>query len=285
MIKLFTDSSANLPRELTSKYGITVIPFSVIYENGECHSATEDFDCTDFYARMRKNEKITTSMINTETYESYFEKELISGNDIIYMGMSGGISGAMHAAEQAKDTLTQKYPKSKITVIDTFGASLGEGLLVLDGAKMLSSGVAYEDVTDFILTKRNTVCQYFTVDNLEYLKRGGRIHGAVATVGNLLDVKPLLTGDSEGHIVSCGKVRGRNKALRELAKKFALLAADKGGTVGIAHADGLSSAETLLKMLKEFEFTGECITVCYEPVTGAHVGPGTVALFFNGIRK
>lgn len=285
MIKLLTDSSANLPKELTAKYGITVIPFSVIYENGDCQSATEDFDCTDFYAQMRKNEKITTSMINIKTYEGYFEKELISGNDIIYVGMSGGISGAMRAAEQAKNVLAPKYPKNRITVIDTFGASLGEGLLVLDGAKMLSSGVAYEDVTDFILTKRNTLCQYFTVDDLEYLKRGGRIHGATATVGNLLDIKPLLTGDSEGHIVSCGKARGRNKALKELAKKFALLAADKGGTVGIAHADDLSSAETLLKMLKEFEFTGECITVCYEPVTGAHVGPGTVALFFNGIRK
>lgn len=285
MIKLFTDSSANLPKELTEKYGISVIPFSVIYENGECQNATEDFDCTEFYLRMRKNEKISTSMINTETYESYFEKELISGNDIIYVGMSGGISGAQHAAECAKDALKEKYPKNKITVIDTFGASLGEGLLVLDGAKMLASGVSYEDVCDFILTKRHTVCQYFTVDNLEYLKRGGRISGTAATVGNLLDIKPLLTGDSEGHIVSYGKARGRNRALKELAKKFALLCADRGGTVGIAHADDLASAETLLKMLREFEFTGECITVCYEPVTGAHVGPGTVALFFNGIRK
>ena len=281
MIKIITDSSANLPDKL--KYDLTVIPYTYILENGEAKSACENFDGREFYSLMRKGEKITTSMINTETFKEYFERELKAGNDIIYIGMSGGISGSMNAAGNAIEELD--YPERKAEVIDTFAASLGEGLLVIAAAEMLKNGKSFEEICAFIKSERNKVCQYFTVDDLEYLKRGGRISGARALVGNLLDIKPILTGDEEGHIVACGKVRGRNRALRELAKKYASLVQEKSAPIGIAHADAPESALELIELLKEEGFTGDALTVCYEPVTGAHVGPGTVALFFIGIHK
>ena len=281
MIKIITDSSANLPDKL--KYDLTVIPYTYILESGETKSACGDFDGREFYSLMRKGEKITTSMINTETFKEYFERELKAGNDIIYIGMSGGISGSMNAARNAIEELD--YPERKAEVIDTFAASLGEGLLVIAAAEMLKKGKSFEEICAFIKNERNKVCQYFTVDDLEYLKRGGRISGARALVGNLLDIKPILTGDEEGHIVACGKVRGRNRALKELAKKYVDLVKDKASPVGIAHADAPESALTLIELLKEEGFTGDALTVCYEPVTGAHVGPGTVALFFIGIHK
>ncbi len=283
MIKIITDSSANLPDKL--KYDLTVIPYTYILESGEAKSACGDFDGREFYSLMRKGEKITTSMINTETFKEYFERELKAGNDIIYIGMSGGISGSIRAAESVKDELKEAYPERRIEVIDTFAASLGEGLLVLAAAEMLKCGKSYDQICEVIKDERHRICQYFTVDDLEYLKRGGRISGARALVGNLLDIKPILTGDKEGHIVACGKVRGRNRALKELAKKYVDLAKDKASPVGIAHADAPESALTLIELLKAEGFSGDALTVCYEPVTGAHVGPGTVALFFTGIHK
>lgn len=283
MIKIITDSSANLPDKITEKYDLTVIPYTYILENGEEKSACGDFNGKEFYALMRNGEKITTSMINTAAFRECFEKELKENNDIIYIGMSGGISGSINAAQNALDGLD--YPERKVEVIDTFAASLGEGLLVLAAAEMLKSGKSFEDICSYIKYERNKICQYFTVDDLEYLKRGGRISAAKALVGNLLDIKPILTGDEEGHIVACGKVRGKNRALKELAKKYAALVSDKSAPVGIAHADAAESALTLIELLKAEGFCGDALTVCYEPVTGAHVGPGTVALFFAGIHK
>lgn len=129
------------------------------------------------------------------------------------------------------------------------------------------------------------MCQYFTVDNLEYLKRGGRISSAVALVGTILNIKPLLTGDENGKIIMCGKVRGRKQALNSLAEKYDQLVLDKKEDIAIAHADCESDADYLISRLREVGFQGECLSACYEPVTGSHVGPGAVALFFQGKNK
>lgn len=129
------------------------------------------------------------------------------------------------------------------------------------------------------------MCQFFTVDDLAYLKRGGRISGATALIGTVLSIKPILCGDETGHIVSCGKVRGMKRAYQELANYYDGRALDKGEMLGIAHADNEEGAQALIALLREKGFTGECLTVVYEPVTGAHVGPGTVALFFYGTEK
>ena len=177
------------------------------------------------------------------------------------------------------------YLDCAVTMPKRICAARGEGLLVLEAAELLRAGRSFEEVGDRILARRPHMCQFFTVDDLNYLKRGGRISGAAALVGSVLGIKPILRGDETGHIVSCGKVRGNKKAYAELADYFDKRALDKTARIGIAHADNCEGTDYLLGLLRERGFTGECLEVYYEPVTGAHVGPGTVALFFYGTEK
>ncbi len=290
MVKIFTDTSANLPTSLTEAHNITVIPFSytvggIPADTSKDNTPGQDFDGKAFYNAMRAGADIQTSMINSHGFTEAFTPALDAGDDVLYIGMSGGISGTAHAAVLAAEELRQSYPHRKIITFDTYAASMGEGLLVLLAAQLLESGSTLEQTVDTLLTRRATLCQYFTVDDLVYLKKGGRLSGAGAFVGTLLHIKPILMGDDTGHIVACHKVRGRRQSLTDLARRYDQLAADKSATISIAHADCLEDAEFLLTRLREAGFTGDCITVCYEPVTGSHVGPGTVALFFPGIRK
>ena len=286
MIKLFTDTSANLPLALLREYDIAVLPFSYTV-NGEVEDYSEetDFDGRSFYNAMRGGAEVKTSMINPAIAASFFECALEQGDDVLYIGMSGGISGTAQAAALAAVELMDKYPHAKIMTIDTYAASLGEGLLVLEAAELLRAGKSYEEVSGHVLARRPHMCQFFTVDDLAYLKRGGRISGAAALVGTVLGIKPILRGDETGHIVPCGKVRGNKKAYAELAEYFGKRALDKAGRIGIAHADNQEGTDYLLGLLREKGFTGECLEVYYEPVTGSHVGPGTVALFFYGTEK
>lgn len=286
MIKLFTDTSANLPYALIEKHGITVVPFSYTVDGEEIpYDSKSDFDGKAFYDAMRSGKDVKTSMINMDTFLRSFEESLALGDDVIYIGMSGGISGTANSAMAAANELQGKYPDANIASIDTYAASLGEGLLVLEAADMIASGADFAGIVRSILERRNTMCQYFTVDDLEYLKKGGRISGAAALIGSILSVKPLLKGDSTGHIVLCGKSIGSRKALNAISEKYDRLSADRGARIGIAHADNEAGAEYVLNKLRSYGFSGECITVCYEPVTGSHVGPGTVALFFPGTEK
>lgn len=286
MTKLYTDTSANLPLSLLREYDITVIPFSYTVNGmAEDYSEETDFDGKTFYDAMREGAEVKTSMVNPATAAAFFERALERGDDVLYVGMSGGISGTAQAAAFAAVELMDKYPRAKIMTIDTYAASLGEGLLVLEAAELLRAGKSFEEVSDRILARRPHMCQFFTVDDLGYLKRGGRISGAAALVGTMLGIKPLLRGDETGHIVACGKVRGNKKAYAELAEYFDKRALDKAERIGIAHADNREGTDYLLGLLREKGFTGECLEVYYEPVTGAHVGPGTVALFFYGTEK
>ena len=286
MTKLYTDTSANLPLALLREYDIAVIPFSYTVNGvAEDYSEETDFDGKAFYDAMRRGAEVKTSMVNPATAAAFFERALAQGDDVLYVGMSGGISGTAHAAALAAEELREKYPHAKIMTIDTYAASLGEGLQVLEAAELLRAGRSFEEVGDRILARRPHMCQFFTVDDLNYLKRGGRISGAAALVGSVLGIKPILRGDETGHIVSCGKVRGNKKAYAELADYFDKRALDTTARIGIAHADNREGTEYLLGLLRERGFTGECLEVYYEPVTGAHVGPGTVALFFYGTEK
>lgn len=286
MIKLFTDTSANLPIQLIHKYGIGVIPFEYTVDGVTAeYSAETDFDGVAFYNAMRAGADVKTCLINMGKYIEAFEPELEAGNDIIYIGMSGGISSTASIAAITTSELQGRYPQRKLLAFDTYAASLGEGLMVLRAAEMLEAGADFEAVGQMLHTMRPNMCQYFTVDDLKYLRKGGRITGAAAVIGSVLHIKPILQGDDTGHIILCGKVRGRKNALKQLAEKYDELCADKSGQIGIAHADDEEGTAYLIEKLREKGFTGECLTVCYEPVTGSHVGPGTIALFYPGIRK
>ena len=286
MTKLYTDTSANLPLALLREYDIAVIPFSYTVNGvAEDYSEETDFDGKAFYDAMRRGAEVKTSMVNPATAAAFFERALAQGDDVLYVGMSGGISGTAQAAVIAAGELTEKYPARKIVTIDTYAASLGEGLQVLEAARMIEEGTSLDEIKAHLLSRRPHMCQFFTVDDLAYLKRGGRISSATALIGTVLSIKPILCGDETGHIVSCGKVRGMKRAYQELANYYDGRALDKSEMLGIAHADNEEGAQALIALLRDKGFTGECLNVVYEPVTGAHVGPGTVALFFYGTEK
>ena len=286
MIKLFTDTSANLPVSIIREYGIEVVPFSYTVNGKEVpYSAETDFNGKAFYEAMRAGAEVKTSMINVSDFIAAFEPWIAKGDAVIYVGMSGGISGTAHSAKLAAEELLEKYPAAKIAAIDTYAASLGEGFLVIETAKMIERGDPFLKIVKKIELLRKNMCQFFTVDDLAYLRKGGRISGAAAVVGTILNIKPILRGDENGKIVLCGKIRGFNKSMEALANKYDELVFDKTADVGIAHADNPEGAQRLEDILRAKGFSGELLKVVYEPVTGSHVGPGTIALFFMGEHK
>lgn len=284
MTQLFTDTSANLPVEIIDEYGIEVVPFSYTIDGVE-YIPEREFDGKAFYAAMRAGSEVKTSMVNAGTFIERFKAALDAGKDVLYIGMSGGISGTANAALMAKQELDEEYPDRKIVVIDTLAASLGEGLFVIKAAEHLKDGVALDAIEEAIRAQVPSMCQSFTVDDLKYLKNTGRVSGAAAIIGNVLSIHPILIGDYEGKIVVKAKVRGMKRTLDALAERYAELALSKTETIGIAHADNEEGKAYLVQRLRDKGLTGKCLSVCYEPVTGSHVGPGTVALFFFGTDR
>lgn len=284
MTQLFTDTSANLPVEIIDEYGIEVVPFSYTIDGVE-YIPEREFDGKAFYAAMRAGSEVKTSMVNAGTFIERFKAALDAGKDVLYIGMSGGISGTANAALMAKQELDEEYPDRKIVVIDTLAASLGEGLFVIKAAEQLKDGAALDTIEEDIRAQVPSMCQSFTVDDLKYLKKTGRVSGAAAIIGNVLSIHPILIGDYEGKIVVKAKVRGMKRTLDALAERYAELALSKTETIGIAHADNEDGKAYLVQRLRDKGLTGKCLSVCYEPVTGSHVGPGTVALFFFGTDR
>lgn len=284
MTQLFTDTSANLPVEIIDEYGIEVVPFSYTIDGVE-YIPEREFDGKAFYAAMRAGSEVKTSMVNAGTFIEHFKAALDAGKDVLYIGMSGGISGTANAALMAKQELDEEYPDRKIVVIDTLAASLGEGLLVIKAAEQLRDGAALDAIEEDIRAQVPHMCQSFTVDDLKYLKKTGRVSGAAAIIGNVLSIHPILIGDYEGKIVVKSKVRGMKRTLDALAERYAELSLSKTETIGIAHADNEEGKAYLVQRLRDKGLTGKCLSVCYEPVTGSHVGPGTVALFFFGTDR
>ena len=250
MIQIFTDTSANLPAAYIQKYSLRVIPLTYFVDGAEAHQdPAVDFDGKAYYDAMRSGTPVSTAMINLAAFLEPLHAALAAGDDVIYIGMSGGISGTAHAAAMAVQELQEEFPERKIAAIDTYAASLGEGLLVIEAARMLENGAPFSLIVEQISRRRHTMCQYFTVDDLAYLERGGRVSKAAAIVGTVLKIKPLLRGDDEGKIVQCGKTRGRKQSLTALADFYEKLVADKSEEIGIAHADDAAGAQFLLDAL------------------------------------
>lgn len=286
MIQIFTDTSAALPRELIECYGLQVIPFPYTVDGEEFFAATDgSFDGKKFYRAMRNGAEVRTSMINAFSYYDAFEAAAKVGDDVIYIGMSGGISGAYNESTVAMNSLREQYPHQRFAAVDTKGAALGEGMPVLIGAKMRNAGASFEAIVEELYRRIPHMCQFFTVDDLEYLKRGGRISKISAVLGTVLNVKPILKGDENGKIILFHKTRSRKKALDYLVQMYREKTTDFNESIGIAHCDCAGDAAYLESRLRESGCTGEILTVWYEPVTGSHVGPGTVAMFFWGNER
>ena len=281
---VLTDTSSNLPTYLLNEKGVAVIPFSYFIGEKEYSCVdTEGFDGEKFYRAMRMGAKISTSQINIFNYTEFFERFLEKGEDILMINMSSGISGSHNCALVASRELLERYPNRRIRIVDALGASLGEGLLVLRALELRERGLSLDEVYDKIEEEKHSMCQIFTVDDLMYLKKTGRVNGSAAIVGNMLQVKPLLMGNPKGEIVSFSKVIGRKRALDSIAQTYNRLVKDPSSQmIGIAHADCPEDVEYLISRINKRKPPKEILTVMYEPVTGSHVGPGTLALFFMG---
>lgn len=281
---ILTDTSANMPSEQLRQQHVSVIPFSYFIEEKEYTCLdTAAFDAEQYYHAMREGMRVTTSQINPQRYIDHMEPLLQQGEELLYIGMSSGISGSYASAEAAAAQLREKYPQCKIRLIDTLSASLGEGILVLKAIECRDQEMSLDETADLLEALRHCVCQIFTVDDLMHLRRSGRISNATALVGTVLQIKPLLKGNEEGKIVNFAKIRGRKKAIEAIAEKYdALVAGAEIQTVGIAHAGCPEDAAMLETLLRRHKPPKEILTVRYEPVTGSHVGPGALALFFIG---
>ena len=285
-----TDTSSNLPTALVKQYDLKEIAFSYFYE-GEEHQCldTEAFDGDAYYERIKKGLRVTTSQIAPQTYVDFFEPFLKEGQDLIYVAMSSGISGSCNSAYMAANELMERYPERRVEVIDTRGAALGEGLVALQAAQMRDAGVNTALAAARLRLVSERMFNVFTVDDLMHLKRGGRLSNVSAVIGTVLQIKPILKGNEEGKIVAFAKVRGRKQSIKTLAQMYDKLVVEpEKQTIGIAQAGCREDAEMLISLLKQNRPPKEILTVEYEPVTGSHVGPGALALFFlsqEGVRS
>ena len=286
---VFTDTSANLLNRQIRDYDLRIIPFSYFIDGQErtCLD-TDAFNGDAYYSMLKGSVKVTTTQIIPETYAEYFKPVLESGSDIIFVSMSSGISGSCQSALVAANDLSEQFPNRRIEIVDTLGASLGEGLVALHAARLRDAGIPASEAAVRLRAMSERMFNVFPVDNLLYLRRGGRLSNLSAIVGTVLNIKPILKGSSEGKIVSFGKVRGRKTSIETLATLYDQHVLDpEDQTVGIAHAGCLKDAEYLISLLNRNHPPKEILLVDYEPVTGSHVGPGALALFFEsrkGVR-
>lgn len=284
MYEIITDTSANLDVALLRQQGIGVIPFSFYIDGQETRCTdTEQFDAKAFYDGMRRGTPVTTSQLTPQRYLDCFAPLLAAGRDILFVGMSSGVSGSYASARMAAAQLQEEFPQRKLRLVDTLSASLGEGLQVLKAAEYRAAGIDLDTAADRLLEERHRMCQVFTVEDLRYLRRSGRISNLKAAVGTVLQIKPMLKGDPQGQIVCFAQVRDRKKSIEVLAEQYDRYIEDaENETVAIVHADCPQEAEELARLLQRNHPPGKILTACYEPMTGSHVGPGALALFFYG---
>ena len=279
MVRIMTDNAANLPPELREQYNIRELRLTYTVD-GRLIDGSAPFDGHDFYEAMRRGAEVKTSMISPAAARDAIEPALAAGDDVLFLGISGGVSGTCWGVGLIAQELTAEYPGRRVQVLDTRGASLGEGLVVLEAAQMAQQGADM----DTIIARAETLCgkmrQHFMVDDLKFLRKGGRLSGAAALAGTLLQIKPILQGDENGKIVVRTKERGRKKAMDTLVALYNELVEDKSAPVGLSHAAAPAEALHLATVLRQAGCTGEILSVCHEPVTGAHVGPGMLALYF-----
>ena len=281
---VFTDTSANLPTPEAREKQIGVIPLSYIVD-GEAKtcSDTEQFPYEEYYAMLKGGVRVTTSQISPGAYEEAMEPVLQAGQDILFVGMSSGISGSFNSCEIAAGQLRETYPQRRILLVDSLGASLGEGLLVKLAVDCRERGMTIEETAELLNEKRRHMYQLFTVDDLMFLRRGGRLSNASAIVGTVLNVKPLLKGNEQGRIVSFEKIRGRKRVLEKIAERYDRLVENAGEQiVGISHGHCPEDAAAMAQLLNRNHPPRQILTVEHEPVTGSYLGPGALCIYFLG---
>lgn len=283
--QIITDSCCDFTKEMYEKLGLAVVPLMVNFR-GQTFPDRNDESLKDMYAGLRAGEVATTSAANPGQWQELMEPYLQKGEDLLVLAFSSGLSTTYQSASMAADELRTLYPDRTISVVDSLCASLGEGLLAYYACKKRDEGMPLRELTQWLLDNRLHLCHWFTVDDLMYLKRGGRVSAATAIVGTMLSIKPVLHVDDEGHLINVGKARGRKASIQAMAKKVAELGAGfDNSTMFISHGDCQEDAEYLAGLLKEQYGAKEVYINYVGAVIGSHSGPGTLALFFMGEHR
>lgn len=283
--QIITDSCCDFTKEMYEKLGLAVVPLMVNFR-GQTYPDRNDESLKDMYAGLRAGEVATTSAANPGQWQELMEPYLQKGEDLLVLAFSSGLSTTYQSASMAADELRTLYPDRTISVVDSLCASLGEGLLACYACKKRDEGMPLRELTQWLLDNRLHLCHWFTVDDLMYLKRGGRVSAATAIVGTMLSIKPVLHVDNEGHLINVGKARGRKASIQAMAKKVAELGAGfDNSTMFISHGDCQEDAEYLAGLLKEQYGAREVYINYVGAVIGSHSGPGTLALFFMGEHR
>ena len=285
---IVTDSSADLSADMAEDLEVQVLPLSFTVKGQTHHNYPDnrDMDPKEFYAMLRAGEMATTAAVNVADYTSALEPLLESGKDVLVLAFSSGLSATYNSSRLAVEELREKYPERKIFTVDTLCASMGQGLLVYLAARKRQAGATIEEVRDWAEGNKLHLCHWFTVDDLHFLKRGGRISAATAVLGSMLHIKPVLHVDDEGHLINMGKARGRGASLTALVDHMEETAIDPASqVVFISHGDCLADAEKVADDVKKRFGVKEVVINYVGPVIGAHSGPGTLALFFLGTKR
>ena len=283
---IITDTSSNLPTAYLRENNVGVAAFSYFVEGREFSCTdTEAFDAAAYYNAIREGTHPTTSLVSPQRYIDCFRPFLEQGQDILFIGMSSGISGSFGVGQTTAMQLLEEFPERSIRMIDSLGASLGEGLLVMRAVERRAESKSMAEIADELMEMRAGMCQVFTVDDLMHLRRTGRLSNAAAVIATVLNIKPLLKGNENGQIVSFEKVRGRKRSIEAIAANYDRLVENpQEQVIGIAHADCKEDMEYLVTLLRRNNPPKDILVVDYEPVTGSHVGPGALALFFVGSK-
>ena len=283
--KILTDSCCDFNAETYAQLGLTYVPLTVEFR-GQVGKDRNDDSLKDMYDGLRAGEAAKTSAVNPEQWSELMKPVLEAGEDVLVLAFSSGLSTTYQSAVIAAEDLAEKYPERKILVSDTLCASLGQGLLVWYACKKRDEGCSLEEVHAWVEENKLHLCHWFTVNDLMYLKRGGRISATTALVGTMLQIKPVLHVDNEGHLISVGKARGRKASIEALAKKAGELGANfDNSTMFISHGDCREDAEYLAALVKEQYGVKEVLINYVGAVIGSHSGPGTLALFFLGEHR
>ena len=285
--RIITDSTGDLPLSYAQEHDLLILPFPVSiggheYQVGPDPTTPNNIDVAEFYRRIAEGERGSTSQVSLETYLDVFKRELDTGVDVLYLAFGSGLSGTVNSARLAAEELAPSYPSQKIRVVDTLSASVGEGMVVTETVKKFESGVTdVDELAAYTESIRLKVHHWFTINDLHYLAKGGRLSGSAAFAGSLLNIKPILDVSVEGKLVPREKVQGRKKSIKALADKFFSLCTDIQNTpVYIGHSGCAEDAQILVRLIEERSGRKVDLFEMITPVITSHTGIGTVALFF-----
>ena len=286
--RLLTDSTADLPASLVEELDLQVYPMAFVLEEKAYRDYPDgrELDIHAFYESLRHGKMSSSSQINQQQMVDWVSPFLENGEDVLYLAFSSGLSGTYQSARLAQEELRERFPDRTFTVVDSLCASMGEGLLAYYAAAMRQQGCTLEETAAWLEKDKLRLCHWFTVDDLHHLKRGGRVSPATAVVGTLLNIKPVLHVDDDGHLIPMEKVRGRRQSLEALVRHMKeTIENPEEQMIFISHGDCPQDAEYVAGRIRETMTVRDIRIHTIGPVIGTHSGPGTVAVFFLGSHR